>query len=76
MENQNLMSWDKSSKTIRGGNRGGKDQFKWEDVRRMSYRDRECYLGYTTKLGFLDKGGKWRAKNWWIKDTKIKDNGV
>jgi len=32
----------------------------------MSYRDRECYLGYTTRLGFLDKGGKWRKKNWWI----------
>jgi hypothetical protein len=60
--------WDKSSKAIRGGTRGGKDQFKWDEVRRMSYRDRECYLGYTTKLGFLDKGGKWRKKNWWIND--------
>ena len=30
---------------VRGGNRGGWDQFKWDDVRLMSYRDRECYLG-------------------------------
>ena len=39
----------------------------------MAYRDREMYLGYTTKLGFLDKGGKWRKRNWWIKDTSLKD---
>ncbi len=64
--------WDKSSKAIRGGTRGGKDQFKWDEVRRMSYRDREMYLGYTTKLGFLDKGGKWRKKNWWINDKQAK----
>jgi hypothetical protein len=28
---------------IRDGNRGGRDQFKWEDIRLMSYRDREYY---------------------------------
>ncbi len=49
----------------RGGSRGGKDQFNWEDIRTMSYKDRECYLGYTTKIGFLDKGGKWRKRDWY-----------
>jgi len=68
--------WDNSSKSIRPGNRGGRDQFKWEDLRKIAYRDREMYLGYTTKLGYLDKGGKWRRKNWWINDTKIKSKTI
>ena len=50
---------------VRGGNRGGWDQFKWDDVRLMSYKDREQYLGFSEKLGYLDKGGKWRKKDWW-----------
>jgi hypothetical protein len=31
----------------------------------MTYRDRECYLGASLKLGYLDKGGKWRKRDWW-----------
>ena len=53
---------------VRGGNRGGWDQFKWDDVRLMSYKDREQYLGFSEKLGYLDKGGKWRKKDWWGDD--------
>jgi len=34
------------------------------------------YLGYTTKLGYLDKGGKWRKKNWWTKDTSVNDRSA
>ena len=30
----------------RGGTRGGKDQFDWEDVK--TDKDRECYLGRFT----------------------------
>ena len=55
---------------IREGNRGGRGLFSWEDVRVMSYRDRECYLGSTVSLGFLDKGGRWRKKDWWVKTDK------
>ena len=51
---------------IRGGVRGGKDQFKWEDLKTMNYKDREQYLGFSTKIGFLDKGGKWRRKDWYV----------
>jgi hypothetical protein len=50
---------------IREGNRGGRDLFSWEDIRLVSYKDREMYLGHTSKLGFLDKGGKWRKRDWW-----------
>lgn len=49
----------------RGGARGGKDQFNWDEIRTMSYKDRECYLGYSSKIGFLDKGGKWRRRDWY-----------
>ena len=59
---------------VRGGNRGGWDQFKWDDVRLMSYKDREQYLGFSEKLGYLDKGGKWRKKDWW-RDESGGDKG-
>lgn len=59
---------------IREGNRGGRGLFSWEDVRVMSYRDRECYLGSTISLGYLDKGGRWRKKDWWVKNSDNTDN--
>jgi hypothetical protein len=55
------------SDNIRDGNRGGRGLFSWENVRVMSYKDRECYLGSTVNLGFLDKGGRWRKKDWWTR---------
>jgi hypothetical protein len=39
----------------------------------MSYKDREQYLGFSEKLGYLDKGGKWRKKDWWTDDGDQKD---
>ena len=62
---------------VRPGNRGGRDQFKWEDVTLKSYKDREMYLGGATKMGFLSSGGKWRKKDWWLTynpETQPKDN--
>jgi hypothetical protein len=50
---------------IRLGCRGGKNLFKWDDVRLLYNRERECYLGVSQSLGFLDKGGKWRKRDWW-----------
>ena len=49
---------------VRPGNRGGRDQFKWDDVRMMNNKDRESYLGVSQSIGFLDKGGKWRKRDW------------
>lgn len=40
----------------------------------MSYKDREQYLGYSTKIGYLDKGGKWRKKDWWTHSNQDKKN--
>ena len=57
--------------------KGGTADFNWEDVRYMNYKDRECYLGYTVKIGFLDKGGKWKKKDWWTKgDESDKDDNA
>lgn len=61
---------------VREGNRGGRGLFSWEDVRGMSYRDRECYLGSTSSLGFLDKGGRWRKRDWWTKNEGQEDQEV
>lgn len=59
---------------VRPGNRGGRDQFKWDDVRMMNNKDRESYLGVSQSIGFLDKGGKWRKRDWWHNfkpDTRV-----
>ena len=36
----------------------------------MSYKDRECYLGASQTLGYLDKGGKWRRRDWYAQSKK------
>jgi hypothetical protein len=46
--------------------KGGTKDFNWQGVKNMSYRDRESYLGYTVKIGFLEKGAKWNKSDWWI----------
>jgi len=58
---------------IRDGNRGGWSLFDWEKVREMPYRDREMYLGNSAKIGILDKGGKWRKKDWYLKKDKLEE---
>lgn len=50
---------------VRPGNRGGRDLFKWDDIRMMNNKERESYLGVSQSIGFLDKGGKWRKRDWW-----------
>ena len=31
----------------------------------MSYKDRDCYLGASAQIGYLDKGGKWKRRDWY-----------
>lgn len=54
---------------VRGGCRGGRDQFSWDALRTMKYNDRIHYLGQTVVIGYLDKGGKWRKRDWYTKVT-------
>lgn len=49
--------------------KGGTKDFNWQAVKNMNYRDREVYLGYTVKVGFLEKGQRWNRGDWWL-DTK------
>lgn len=55
---------------IRDGNRGGWSLFDWQSVREMPYRDRQMYLGNSAAIGVLDKGGKWRKRDWYMKNNK------
>ncbi len=35
------------------------------------------YLGNSAVIGVLDKGGKWRKRDWYLKtDKKYKDKGL
>jgi hypothetical protein len=31
------------------------------------------YLGNSAKIGVLDKGGKWRKKDWYLKNDRTYD---
>lgn len=63
---------------VRPGNRGGRDQFKWDDIRMMNNKERESYLGVSQSIGFLDKGGKWRKRDWWqnYQPERAKDKDI
>jgi hypothetical protein len=70
----NIMFFVKED-NVRGGNRGGRSQFNWDDIRLLNNKDRESYLGVTQSIGFLDKGGKWRKRDWYLKDShKVEKN--
>jgi RNA-binding protein 39 len=59
------MSFFIKEENVRAGNRGGRSLFNWNDIRLLNNKERESYLGVTQSIGFLDKGGKWRKRDWW-----------
>jgi len=62
------LSWHQNR--IREGNRGGREEFKWESIKEMEFKDRECYLGASTKVGMMGKHGRFNEQNWYIKQRE------
>lgn len=56
---------DLKKELTREGVRGGQEQFKWDSLKSMSSKQREHYLGYTTKLGYNGKMGEFQKNDWW-----------
>jgi len=57
------LSWHQNR--IREGTRGGREDFKWSEVKDMSFNDRQCYLGASTKIGEMGKFGKFTTTDWY-----------
>ena len=46
---------------------GGQEQFKWNSLRDQEFKDRECYLGQSTKVGMMGKFGHCYKHDWYTK---------
>ncbi|KAF8822755.1 hypothetical protein IE077_002744 [Cardiosporidium cionae] len=55
----------------REGTRGGLELFKWEDVKSQGFKDRECYLGQSLKVGMTTHGGNFYKHDWWTKGQTL-----
>jgi len=51
----------------REGCRGGQEQFKWKDIKEQDFKDREQYLGASTKVGTMAKFGRYYVHDWYAK---------
>jgi len=52
---------------IREGCRGGQEQFRWNQVKDQDFKDREQYLGQSTKVGTMGKFGRYYQHDWYAK---------
>uniref|UniRef100_A0A7S2HSU1 Multiple myeloma tumor-associated protein 2-like N-terminal domain-containing protein n=1 Tax=Alexandrium andersonii TaxID=327968 RepID=A0A7S2HSU1_9DINO len=52
---------------IRDGCRGGSEQFKWNSIKEQEFKDRECYLGASTKVGMMGKFARYYVHDWYAK---------
>eukprot|EP00928_Gymnodinium_smaydae_P057668 TRINITY_DN40888_c0_g1_i1.p1 TRINITY_DN40888_c0_g1~~TRINITY_DN40888_c0_g1_i1.p1 ORF type:complete len:377 (+),score=123.46 TRINITY_DN40888_c0_g1_i1:85-1131(+) len=51
----------------RDGCRGGQEQFRWNQVTSQDYKDREQYLGASTKVGMMGKFGQYYLHDWYAR---------
>lgn len=51
----------------REGTRGGLEQFTWNSIKGQTFRDRECYLGQSVRVGVQGKFGRFSTNDWWIR---------
>lgn len=49
----------------REGCRGGQEQFSWKALHEQDFKDREQYLGVSTKVGLMSKFGKYYVHDWY-----------
>mmetsp|Transcript_12123 Transcript_12123/g.37939 ORF Transcript_12123/g.37939 Transcript_12123/m.37939 type:complete len:331 (-) Transcript_12123:76-1068(-) len=52
---------------IREGCRGGSEQFTWNSLKEQEFKDRECYLGQSTKIGMMGKFGRYYMHDWYAR---------
>jgi len=52
---------------IREGCRGGREQFKWDSLKEQEFKDREQYLGVSTKVGLMGKFGRYQVNDWYAR---------
>lgn len=52
---------------IREGCRGGSEQFTWNSLKEQEFKDREQYLGGSTKVGLMGKFGRYYQHDWYSK---------
>lgn len=52
---------------IKDGCRGGREQFTWTSIKEQEFKDRESYLGQSTKVGQMGKFGKYYLHDWYAR---------
>lgn len=57
----------------REGVRGGREQFKWEDVKSYGTKDREHYLGHSVKIGMVKYKNHFYKHDWYMKEAATAD---
>jgi len=51
----------------REGCRGGREQFQWNQIKDQEFKDREQYLGSSTKVGLMGKFGRYYVHDWYAR---------
>ncbi|GBE59285.1 kinase phosphorylation protein, putative [Babesia ovata] len=57
----------------REGVRGGREQFKWDEVKKYFTKEREHYLGHSVKIGMIEHKNKFYKHDWYMKDEGLGD---
>ncbi|GFE53003.1 kinase phosphorylation protein, putative [Babesia ovis] len=58
----------------REGARGGREQFKWDDVKACNTKEREHYLGHSVKIGMVKYKNHFYKHDWYLKnDTTTRE---
>mmetsp|Transcript_140664 Transcript_140664/g.392065 ORF Transcript_140664/g.392065 Transcript_140664/m.392065 type:complete len:224 (-) Transcript_140664:63-734(-) len=59
---------------IRDGCRGGREQFTWNSIKEQEFKDRECYLGASTKVGMMTKFARYYVHDWYAKKRETTES--